>query len=244
MLDKKTNFSFIILFIIITSLFIVTEASASDTFAYGEISSSGDVTIESSTGKWIKMQQVYPLLKNTKLKTNEGVSFIYTKEGSKIDLSRNTEVSVESQIGNYKINLVTGTISFSISPSVSLAIITKDANISVPHQIGGNYSLVAGPGAPLIKNIQGIVILTKKGTYVRSISGEINVNAVGMQTIVLNSGESLHIGDGVINAESFGIEEERVLQGLISGAFFITGTTVLYDVFRTHDHEIASPSGF
>lgn len=246
MLTKKLNLSLILSVICYLNLILIPDVTASDTFAYGEVNSSGDVSIDSSTGKWVKMQRVYPLLKNTKLKTLEGVAFIQTKEGSRIDLSQNTELSMDSQLGKYEINLVSGTISFNITPAVSLNIITKDTNISVSHQIGGIYTLVAGPGATPVRNIQGIVSITEEGTYVRSIAGKIGIRPRGLQARILNSGDSFFSGEqgSMTSAASYATEQERILQGLIAGAFFTTGTTVLYDVFRTHDHEIGSPSGF
>ncbi|MCG2720964.1 MAG: hypothetical protein L6290_02955, partial [Thermodesulfovibrionales bacterium] len=164
--------------------------------AFGEIKASGDVQIRTSTAKWNKLQEVYPLLKSTGLKTVEGIAAITTREGSRFDLSINTEAAIEASDGSYVLTLTQGTVSFSIAPSTSLTVITKDADISVSRQIGGYFSLVAGPGVPSLATIQGMVVSNSEGTLIRSMTGRIQVNVKGLQARVINTGESLFASAG------------------------------------------------
>ncbi len=248
---KKYRFVSLILVSTLTlsDLIFAKQVAAQEPMAFGEIKPASVVQIESSTGKWADMQDMYPLLKNTKIRTKEGIAAITTKDGSKIDLSMNTEAAINSLNGSYTINLTNGTISFNITPSMSLTIMTKEATISVIQQVGGYYSLVAGVGAPAFSNTQGMVFNNDKGTLIRSISGRINVGIHGLQPRTLNSGESLFASlEGNSNKGMIGNETgdprnySKLFRGLIIGTFFTTGTVIAFDSFRGGG--VASPSGF
>jgi len=235
--------------LLVSNLIFTMQVAAQEPVAFGEIRSTGLVQIGSSTGKWIQMQDIYPLLRNTKLSTKEGVASISTREGSKIDFSRNTEAAIDALNGSYTINLTNGTISFNITPSTSLTIATRQVTISVIQQVGGYYSLVAGTGAPAFTNIQGMVFSSDKGILVRSISGRINVSISGLQPRMLNTGASLFASlEGDRNKGGIGNESgedgkySKLFRGLIVGAFFTTGTITAFDSFRGGG--VASPSGF
>jgi hypothetical protein len=211
--------------------------------AFGEVKSSGNVQVQSSTGKWIEMQPVYPLLQNTKLRTNEGIVFITTKEGSRIDISKDSEITIDSMNASYRINLLKGTITFNIVSSVSFAVITQEATLSVSQQFGGYYSLVAGPGAPNPVTIQGLVIRNDKGTFIRDISGKMNIAHVS-ETLVLNTGGTFFAAaeghNKAVGALPAG--NDTLAQGLITGAFFTTGTITAFEAFRGTGRD--SPEGF
>lgn len=213
-----------------------TSVSAKEAIALGEIKATGMVSIESSVGKWVELRDAYPLLKSTKLKTNEGVVSITTKEGTRIDLSRNTEVSIDAAGNSYTLTLAYGTVSFNIMPSSEFIIITKDATISAGRQVAGYYSLVAGPGAPRLPNIQGMVFSDSKGTLTRSITGRINVSGKGFQAKALDSGESFFASvegekspPGYTSAAGSGA---WFIKGPILGAFFTSAGVIANESFR------------
>lgn len=215
--------------------------------AFGEIKASGYVQIRTSTAQWNRLQKVYPLLKSNGLKTGEGIAAITTREGSRFDLSNNTEAAIEVSDGSYVLTLTQGTVSFSITPSTSLTVITKDADISVSRQIGGLFSLVAGPGVPSLANIQGMVVNSSEGTLIRSMAGRIQVNMKDLQARVVNTGESLFASAGGGKSTGMiplsGESTNTILkQALITGAFFTTGTFVAIDAFRGDGFK--SRSGF
>lgn len=241
--------TFIIFLLAITSANLLSSQNclAQESYAFGEIKSSGSVQIGSSTGKWVQIQDIYPLLKNTKIRTNDGIVFITTREGSRIDLSKDTEASIEAMNNNYPVNLVNGTISFNITPSSSLTIVTKNATISVATQVGGYYSLVAGPGAPDLTNIQGMVFSNAQGTYIKSINGRINISGSSLQARVLNTGESLFASaDGGDKPLGYNPANPKLstgaIQALITGAFFTGATITAIEAFRGDG--VHSPSGF
>lgn len=235
---------------IFTNLVSAMQVTPQELMAFGEIRAIGVVQIESSTGKWVDMAAVYPLLKNTKLKTQDGIVSITAKDGSSIVLSKDTEAAIYALNGRYTVNLVKGTISFNVCPSPSLTVTTKEATVSVTQQIGGYNSLVAGVGAPSPANIQGIVFCSDKGTEVRSVSGKMNVSFRGLPPNILNTGERLFassadLGEGVTAAAAPAAGTaagSKLVSALIVGAFFTTGTITAFESFRGTG--VASPSGF
>lgn len=237
----------LILSLIFTNFFPAFQALAESPMAFGEIKAAGAVLIESSTGKWVEMRDIYPLLKNTKLRTGDGIVFITTKDGSKLDLSRETEVAIDVLNGTYTVKLINGTLSFNITPSASFTIVTKDANISVTRQMDGYYSLIAGAGAPGFTNIQGMVFCDAKGTYIRSIAGSLNISGENFQPKILSTGETFlasvngsgePLGYTTANPGSTGL-----VPGLIVGVVF-TGAAAIIASESFREEEVASPSGF
>lgn len=227
-----------------------TSVSAKEVMALGEIKATGMVSIESSVGKWVELRDAYPLLKSTKLKTNEGVVSITTKEGTRLDLSRNTEVSIDAAGNSYTLTLAYGTVSFNIMPSSEFIIITKAATISAGRQVAGHYSLVAGPGAPRLPNIQGMVVSDSKGTLTRSNKGRINVSGKGFQAKALDSGESFFVADsGAGSGTGLGTGSGAgsgaglgtgLAQGLILGGFSIGAGLTANESFRGHGYHSKS----
>lgn len=220
---------------ILTHVFPAVEVCALQPAAFGEIKGAGNVQIESSTGRWIGMPDTYPLLSGTKLRTNNGIVSITTKDGSKIDISQNTEIAITATDSSYHIDLLscTGTISFNMSPSALLHVNTSQALIST---IGGATS-----------NMQGMVTGTEKGTDVRSISGAIGAGQNDKDQKVLDAGERLFVS-GECTPPMAGGEETsaarsaQIGQALLIGTFVTAGTIIAFEAFRSKD--VASPSGF
>ncbi|MEW6570642.1 MAG: FecR domain-containing protein [Nitrospirota bacterium] len=231
---------------LISFLLLPPHISAARPMAFGEINATGNVQMESSSKKWMPLQGIYPLLKNTKLKTGEGVVFISTKDNSRIDLSRDTEADISAEEETFRVSLRQGTIAFNIDPSASLTVTTKHATVSVEQQIA-NY-LVAGTGVAGVKNVQGMVLLTDRGTLIRSVSGKVRVVANGLQAKVLNTGENLFVSEENEKIPVAADPADPVwttghIQGLIIGTFFTSVTISALETFRSKGG-IKSPSGF
>ena len=240
---KQINFFILCAAILLGLIFSSYVFAQESSIAFGDIKASGNVQIQSSTGKWIEMQPVYPLLKNTKLRTNEGIVLITTKEGSRIDISKDSELTIDAMGASYRVNLVKGTVTFNVLSSVSFAVITPEATLSVSQQVGGYYTLVAGPGAPNPVTIQGMVIRNDKGTFIRDVSGRMNITHVS-KSLVLNAGETFFAAaeghDKAVGAVATG--NSNLTKGIIAGAFFTTGTITAFEAFRGPRR--ASPEGF
>jgi len=226
---RKKN-PFISVTLAFTFLFIsATQVSAQEVIAYGEIKSSGDVMIASSTDKWTKMKGIYPLLNSTEIMTKEGVAFIVMKDGSKIELSKNTEASIDVK-KSYLANLKRGTLYFGVIPSDSLSIFTAQATILVAKETG----------SPDSQSIQGMVISSEKGTEIRCFSGHINVTFLGSQKKILKTDEIFFVSSsGPVQLYATGAKA-RLINSTFLGLFITGGTVAAFDAFRKGG--IASPS--
>jgi ferric-dicitrate binding protein FerR (iron transport regulator) len=219
----------LILFLLSMNVVFIPQVLAQESLAYGEIKASGGVLIESSNGKWLKMQDVYPLLNETKLKTGDGVVFITMKDGSRIDLSKETEAALKAQKSAYTSNLARGTLSFKLTPSSTLTIVTPHATISA---------------IPNPSDIHGIVSCTDKGTEVRSVSGKINVS-YNSQKKLLYSGERLFATPaGAEGASTASTIAGAPLATTLGALVIAAGCTIIaVEAFRDYDDEgIESPS--
>ncbi len=238
---KKCRFISLVLIpsLIFSNFIFAAHISAQEPVAFGEIKAAGAVQIESSTGQWVEMRDVYPLLKNTKLRTRDGIVSITTRGGSRIELSKDTEVAFEALNGGYTINLKQGTLSFNMTPPELLTVTTAQATVSV---------------VPNPENYRGMVICSEKGTEIRSISGKINVSYLGSSNIkILAAGESLFVsakgqviaaaaGAATTGAAAGAAIGTKLLTALIVGTFFTTATITASETFR--EERVASPSGF
>jgi hypothetical protein len=218
MLIKSPFISVLLIFFLLSiNIAFVPQVLAQEPLAYGEIKASGEVLIESSTGKWLKMRDVYPLLNETKLRTGDGAVIIAMKDGSRIELSNETETALKAQDSAYTSNLAKGTLSFRVIPSSTLTIITPHATISA---------------IPNPSNIQGIVSCTDRGTEVRSVSGEMNVSYNSNEKL-LHSGERLFASsEGAEGAPTAVAATGKTIAGikpltLVLGAIVVGGGTIV-----------------
>ncbi len=241
---KKCRFISLVLIpsLIFSNFIFAAHISAQETVAFGEIKAAGAVQIESSTGQWVEMRNVYPLLKNTKLRTRNGIVSITTRGGSRIELSKDTEIVFGALNGGYTINLKQGTLSFNMTPPELLTVTTVQATVSV---------------VPNPENYRGMVSCSEKGTEISSISGKVNVGYLGSNTKILTAGESLFVSaKGQVIASAAGAATigttagaaadaaigTKLLTALIVGTFFTTATITASEAFR--EERVASPSGF
>ena len=171
------------------SLVNIAGVSAQTVAVLGELQSTGKVFISSSAGKWVPAMPTYPLLQDTGIRTENGTASIFFKDGSRVDLSRDTVVSIAGGAPNYAIHLAKGVIVFSIKPVSSLSVSTPSASISV----NSKDNIVQKVGYEKSSRMLGVISSNEKGTEVRSISGRIVVTSTaGTKTLV--TGESMLIG--------------------------------------------------
>jgi hypothetical protein len=176
------NFSRLISYVTIGifSLANIASLSAQAVPVLGEIKSRGKVFISSSTGQWSPAMPTYPLLNDTGIKTEDGVASIFFKDGSKVDLSSGSVVSVVSTPQSHTIKLTQGVISFNVTPSSSLSVSAASADI-----------LAIGGKEPVLGNI------TVRGTCieVKSFTGNIQATSSATGPKLLTSGGNALFGD-------------------------------------------------
>lgn len=190
---KQTAFQYVLLiitFIFANGFFVIQPASAQNILTIGEIIIEGSVFIESSNNQWISSGSAYPLLQGTAIKTENGIASLYFKDGSRVDLSKNTIAVIDGYSGDYSIKLGKGVISYNISPSASLGVETASAYIN----INSNNDIVQKVGYEKPQRSLGIISTTDKGTEVRNIYGKMQVNISASELRQISSGETIFIG--------------------------------------------------
>jgi hypothetical protein len=174
--------------------------------------------------------------------TKDGIVSIITRDGSKIEILKETEAIVSVVDSTYNIEILgcnLGGLTFNMTPPASLTIDTKQAEFLTARALSQANRL-------------GSVNNNDKGTEIKSIYGIITVNPRGEKPRNINSGESILVSMSdeclaiLAGLPSTGAAAPTgaspLLRGLTLGAVFIGGGVVAYEVFRHHG--VASASGF
>lgn len=245
------NFCRHISYFLLAVFSLVNIAGAQTVAVLGELQSTGKVFISSSNGKWTPAMPTYPLLQGTGIRTEDGSTSIFFKDGSRVDLSRDTIVSIAGGAPNYTIHLAKGVIAFSIKPISSLSVSTPSATISVNSREG----IVQMVGHEKSFPVLGVISSNEKGTEVRSISGRILIASSTAGTRTLVTGESMLVGPDssykVYKTQAELVESPGAGWALINGVWVFVGVAagegaVIYGLNSTltDDGHPASPSGF
>jgi hypothetical protein len=237
-------------------LFIhINAASAQSVNVIGEVKASGKVFIESSSGQWLPAPATYPLLQNTGIKTDDGSASIFFKDGSRVDIAKNSIALVDGSASQYSIQLNKGIVAFNITASSSLTVQTPSASISANR----SSSLVQKVSIEKSGRVLGVISATEKGTEIRSISGRIMVDITPSEAKLISTGESIFIdtnskynvyktqavsqGSTAPSPVVAGASGETIGQVVVVGVFVTAVTVGAFDAFRAGSG-VASPSGF
>lgn len=233
------------------SLVNIAGVSAQTVAVLGELQSTGEVFMSSPTGQWSPAMPTYPLLQDTGIRTEDGSASIFFKDGSRVDLSKDTIVSIGGGAQNYTMHLAKGVIAFSIKPISSLSVSTPSASIS----INSKDNIVQKVGYEKSSRILGVISSNEKGTEVRSISGRILVGSSTAGTKTLVTGESMLVGPDsnykVYKTQAELVESPGEEWEFKNGVWVFVGAAaaeglILYglnSILTDNDHP-ASPSGF
>jgi|PlaIllAssembly_1097288.scaffolds.fasta_scaffold56667_2 hypothetical protein len=176
------------LLLAVFSLVNIAGVSAQSVTVLGELQSTGRVFISSSPGKWVPALPNYPLLQGTGVKTEQdGSASVFFKDGSRVDITCDTIVTIAGEVPDYTIHLAEGVIGFNIKPMSSLSVSTASASILVNSKDSIGHNQKSFPAL-------GMISANEKGTEVRSISGRILVASSKAGTRTLTAGESILVG--------------------------------------------------
>ncbi len=178
-----------ILILLVFSFSVIAPVSAQSIAVLGEVKSNGKVFIESTGGQWLSAPAAYPLLQNTGIKTEEGSAALYFKDGSRIDLSRNSLALVDGSGSQYMIQMAKGILAFNLASGASLSVQTASASVSVNKK----NALVQKVSMEKSGRVLGVISSTDKGTEVRCISGRIAIDVTPTETKLLSTGESIFV---------------------------------------------------
>ncbi len=206
----------LVLLLAALSLVVSGTVSAQSINVLGEVRSNGEVFIESSNGQWLSAPSTYPLLQNTGIKTGSGSASIFFKDGSRVDIAKDSLALVDGSSSQYSLQLTKGIVAFNIVPTASLSIQTPTAVISANKKA----SVVQMVSAEKTGRVLGVISASEKGTEIRSISGRLSVDVSASDTKLLSTGESLFV-DAHSN---YNIYKTQAVQGSSSSPA-VTSTT-------------------
>lgn len=234
------------------SFSLVAPASAQNITVLGEVRSYGKAFIASTTGQWISAPATYPLLQNTGIKTDDGSAGLYFKDGSRIDISKDSLAVVDGSSSQYTVQLSKGIAAFNVAPGSSLSLQTPSASVSVNKR----SALVQKVSMETSGRALGVISATDKGTEVRCISGRIAIDVTPTETKLISSGESIFVDANsshkVFNTQAVGPTGGIIGGGAgggagistgmyVAGGFFLAGAGVLTYQAQRKD-KVASPS--
>jgi hypothetical protein len=243
------------------SFVTIAPVSAQSIAVLGEVKANGKVFIESTGGQWHSAPATYPLLQNTGIKTDDGSAALSFKDGSRIDLSKNSLALVDGVGSQYTVQMQKGTLAFNMAPGASLSVQTASASVSVNKK----NSLVQKVSLEKSGRVLGVISSSDKGTEVRCISGRVAIEVTPTETKLLSSGESIFVdvnstykvyntqavtsdksgNDGKKGGAGWtgGTAADDLVAGIISGVFVTTAGIISFDVWRG-PNGLTSPSGF
>jgi hypothetical protein len=252
-----------VLLLLAFSFSIIAPVSAQSIAVLGEVKASGKVSIESTSGQWLSAPATYPLLQNTGIKTEEGSASLYFKEGSRIDIAKNSLAVIDGSNSQYTVQMAKGTLAFNMAPGASLSVQTASASVSVNKK----NALVQKVSLEKSGRVLGVISSTDKGTEVRCISGRVAIDVTPTETKLLSTGESIFVDANsnykVYNTQALastnksdddrkkggtgwtgGTSGDDLTAGIIGGVFLTTAGIISFDVWRgSHGHRgLASPS--
>lgn len=242
----------VFLLFLFTLLFFITEAE-SNTFPVGTVLGRGQAELEFTPGRMITIGNTeYPLFSDSKLRTRDGKISITLKDRGRIEVYRNSELSILGSDGTYRVNLNKGSLAFNFPHTTSVTIITPTVTIETL----SSGALQRVTYKKEIDYIKGLVIIDEKGnTQVISISGEMAVKDDRGNYQILASGKSLYI-----SGDSYKILPAQVPEvglppppppPLYTYLPYIAGAVgagvsgyVIYEIYQsvTEKEEVASPS--
>ncbi|MBI5076262.1 MAG: FecR domain-containing protein [Nitrospirae bacterium] len=237
-----------VLLLLAFSFSMIAPVSAQSIAVLGEVKANGKVFIESTGGQWLSAPATYPLLQNTGIKTDDGSAALYFKDGSRIDLSKNSLALIDGSSGNYTVQMSKGTLAFNIAPGASLSVQTSSASVSVNKK----SSLVQKVSLEKSGRVLGVISATDKGTEVRCIAGRVAIDVTPTETKLLSSGESMFVDVNntykAYNTQAFPSGDEKKDSGSwwpMPGALILGGVTVGTIALLAHggsNKKLASPS--
>lgn len=235
-----------------TLLFLIKGNAESNIFPVGTVLGIGQAELELIPGRMITISNTeYPLFSDSKLRTRDGKISITLKDKGRIEVYKNSELSILGGDGTYRVNLNKGTLAFSFPHTTSVTIITPTATIETV----SSGALQRVTYKKEIDYIKGLVIIDEKGnTQVISVSGEMAVRDVRGNYQILASGNSLYIsGDSykVVPAQApeVGLPPPppppfyTYLPYIAGAAGAGASGYIMYEIYKSAtEEEVASPS--
>lgn len=212
----------------------------------GDVVADGKAEMKAAFNKWIPIKgKSYPIADGTQLKTSDGKLSVVLRDGVRIEIAKNSLVTISGSRSSYSINLDNGSLGFSVPHGVDFSVVTRTSTVTVPSAEG----LIKKVSMEATENTTGVVIYDGKGTKVMSVSGRLLVkSALGEKSQVVDAGKAFYVagsdaGYRVTPVQLVETTEAAPVYAL-SPVPFILGGVVVGSYFLINSLYKASPSRF
>lgn len=214
----------------------------------GDVIASGSAEMQIFSDKWMSIGgKSSPLTDGTRLRTGEGSLHITLSEQARLEVGKNSELTVFGSRGNYVVNLDIGSIVFNVASRVDFTITTPSANIQVQPASGFIQKVALDANGK--DRARGIVTYDGKATTVISESGTFIVKDMsGISTQTVSAGKSAYIAKSDSNPQYTPVQllAETVvaptMSHIITGAALIGGVGVTAFIVNSATRKAISPS--
>jgi ferric-dicitrate binding protein FerR (iron transport regulator) len=173
----------------------------------GQVAVTGEGRILLDSGKWSKIDKVYPVTDNSRFKTKKGrMSFVF-KDSTRLEVGDSSEVVIKGKVGSYVVEVVAGKVIFSVPEGTVMIIKTPD----LVGEIKSSKKMIQKVSATENTTIVG-VLYDGKRTKVVTFSGQINIKTSSGETMMrLTAGKGVEVSSTdsnikVVQVQAIGAE--------------------------------------
>jgi hypothetical protein len=156
----------------------------------GDVVGKGSTEMKTAFDKWISVSdKAYPLIDGAHLRSGDGMMSSIFRDGARMEVGKNAEITVSGSRGNYTIDLGKGKIAFSLPQGIFFSVTTPTATIQT--QVQPNMIQRVSTSQDYVR---GSVGYDGKGTTVTAVSGTLMVkDAKGTAAHTVTAGNSIYI---------------------------------------------------
>lgn len=178
-----------LLLLISTSLLIAAEGSPR---VLGTVTAMGHASMKGALDRWVPVdEKTYPLVAGAALRTELGTMSMLMKDGTSIDIGKQTNLIVNGTLNSYLMHLQLGTMAFKVHPGVGLTVTTPSTSVVVQRVSGG-----AETARYTFKDeVSGIITHDGKDTQVVCLRGKFSVVPANAETQLLTEGTRASVAD-------------------------------------------------
>lgn len=205
----------------------------------GDVIGEGRADMKAAFNNWIPVTgKTYPIVSQTQLKTGDGKMSIMLRDGVRMEIAKNSDLTISGSKGNYTVSLDNGSIGFSVPQGIDFSVVTRTSTVQVPSAA----AFIKKVSLETPENVRGIVIYDGKGTKVISVSGTLMVkNALGERSQMVTAGKAFYVAgtDAGYRVTPVQLIEDQPA-GVISPWPFILGGAKIGEYFLVNSFYHAS----
>jgi len=157
----------------------------------GDIVGKGTTEMQTAFNKWISVSdKAYPLMDGSHLRSGDGTMSSIFRDGARMEVGKNSEITVTGARGNYAVGLSKGKIAFSLPQGISFSVTTPTSAVQTRVQ----PNMIQMVSTTSQDYVRGSVGYDGKGTTITAVSGTLLVkDAKGVAAYTVTAGNSIYI---------------------------------------------------